>query len=54
MILVMFFMYIEIRTTKCPPVVGCPGGIFAKREWKEIVLSKWTVKVNRCDDCSKL
>jgi hypothetical protein len=40
-------------TEKCPPVVGCLGGILGSKEWKDSVLSRWTVKVSKCDDCSK-
>jgi len=40
-------------TEKCPPVVGCLGGILGGKEWKDSVLSRWTVKVSKCDDCSR-
>ncbi len=36
---------------QCPPIIGCPFGLFAKNNYYEIVLSKWTIKVNRCDEC---
>jgi len=37
---------------KCPPFIGCALGDFVKRrEWKETVLSSWTIKIERCDDC---
>jgi hypothetical protein len=48
-VLYVYRDYVE----KCPPIVGCLGGILTKREWKESVLSRWTVKVEKCDDCSK-
>jgi hypothetical protein len=38
-------------TQQCPPIIGCPFGLFAKNNYYEIILSKWTVKVNRCDEC---
>ena len=37
---------------QCPPIIGCPFGLFAKNNYYEIVLSKWTIRVNRCDECS--
>ncbi len=48
-VLYVYRDYVE----KCPPVVGCLGGVLLKREWKESVLSRWTVKVEKCDDCSR-
>jgi hypothetical protein len=36
---------------ECPPIIGCPFGFFAKSDLIEIILSKWTIKVNRCDEC---
>jgi hypothetical protein len=38
-------------TQQCPPIIGCPFGLFAKNNYYEIILSKWTIKVNRCDEC---
>jgi hypothetical protein len=38
-------------TQQCPPIIGCPFGFFAKNNYYEIILSKWTIKVNRCDEC---
>jgi len=40
-------------TEKCPPVVGCLGGILGSKEWKDSVLSRWTVRIEQCDDCSR-
>ena len=40
-------------TEKCPPVVGCLGGILVSKEWKDSVLSRWTVRIEQCDDCSR-
>ena len=48
-VLYVYRDYVE----KCPPVVGCLGGVLRNNEWKESVLSRWTVRVEQCDDCSR-
>jgi hypothetical protein len=45
------FLVKQDYTQQCPPIIGCPFGLFAKNNYYEIILSKWTVKVNRCDEC---
>jgi len=45
------FLVKQDYTQQCPPIIGCPFGLFAKNNYYEIILSKWTIKVNRCDEC---
>jgi hypothetical protein len=45
------FLVKQDYTQQCPPIIGCPFGFFKKTSYYEIILSKWTIKVNRCDEC---
>jgi hypothetical protein len=45
------FLVKQDYTQQCPPIIGCPFGLFAKNNYYEIILSRWTIKVNRCDEC---